>query len=519
MPCPAPGARTVLRLWRWLPALLVLALGSGCATFRSYDKELTTTLSEASGGALDAAIRDLDKNNKGKDHDLLYYLEMGELKRLKTDYPGSQSAWFAAEQRVLDWEAAATADPARVAGAALSYVVNDKLRPYEGHDYEKVMLTTRMAMNHLAMGEWDNARVAIKRTHEREAVIAAVRSHEYEQLRAEARKRGYTPSFKDLNGYPITEIDNPEVNSLRNSYQSAISHYLAGFIYEAEGEPSLAAPGYRQAIELRPGVPLLEEALAGLDQRMATHDNSTTDTLFLIETGLAPAIQSRQFSLPIPINGELVLVSVSFPTMRAQGGMGAPGNLTVDGGAPLAPVQVTSIDAMARRALQDEMPGIMLRAAIRSTAKAAAQYQAQRAARQKHYKGDDGAAAALELAAIALAIGSAVTESADERSWRSLPAQMYIVRCRLPRGRHMVTIDTPDGPRSLEVNISGTHTFVGLRFLRGRLFAMLPPAGAGGAGAGQPASAPAPVGTVPAVHEEPAAPAGAGARRTDSPAN
>ena len=519
MPCSRQGACTDLHLWRWLPALLLLALCGGCGTFRSYDKELTTTLSQASGGALDTAIRELEQNNKGKNRDLLYYLEMGELKRLKTDYPGSQSAWLAAEQRVLDWEAAAKADPERVAGAALSYVVNDKLRPYEGHDYEKVMLTTRMAMNHLAMGEWDNARVAIKRTHEREAVIAAVRSREYEEVRAEARKRGYTPGFKDLNGYPITEIDNPEVNSLRNSYQSAISHYLAGFIYEAQGEPSLAAPGYRQAIELRPGVPLLEEALAGLDQRMAIHDSSTTDTLFLIETGLAPAIQSKSFNLPIPINGEWVLVSVAFPTMRAQGGMGMPGGLTVDGGAPLSPVQVTSIDAMARRALQDDMPGIMLRSAIRSTAKAVAQYQAQRAARTKRNKGNDSAAAALELTALALAIGSAVTESADERGWRSLPAQMHIVRCRLSRGRHMVTIETPDGPRSLEVNISGSHAFVGLRFLRGKLFAMLPPGVAGGAGAGQPASAPAPVGSVPAVQEEPATAEPAGAPRTDSPAN
>jgi hypothetical protein len=499
--------------------LLVLALSSGCAAFRSYDKELTATLSEASGGALDGAIRNLENHNHSKHPDLLYYLEMGELKRLKTDYPGSQAAWFAGEQRVLGWEAAAKADPARVSGAALSYIVNDKLRPYEGHDYEKVMLTTRLAMNHLAMGEWDNARVAIKRTHEREAVIAAVRSLEYEQVRAEARKRGYTPEFKDLNGYPITQIDNPEVNSLRNSYQSAISHYLAGFIYEALGEASLAAPGYRQAIELRPGVPLLEEALAGLDQRMASRDGSATDTLFLIETGLAPAIESKEFRLPIPINDTWVLVAAALPTLRAYGALGAPGNITVDGGAPLAPVQLTSIDAMARRALQEEMPGIMLRSAIRSVAKAAAQYQAQRAARRQSKQGNHNTAAALDLAALALAVGSAATESSDERSWRSLPAQMYVARGRIPPGRHTLTIGTPDGPRSVEVNISGSHAFVGLRFLRGRLFAMVPLKGIGGAGTVQRASAPAPSSTVPAPQEQRAAPTAAGAGSIDSPAN
>jgi hypothetical protein len=472
-----------------IPLLILLSTG-GCATFRSYDQEMTQTLAQAASGRVDAAIRTLEKDNKGKNKDLLYYLERGELERLKTDYADSQTAWFAAERRVLDWEAAAKADPTRVAGAALSYVINDKLRPYEGHDYEKVMLTTRMAMNYLALGDWENARVAIKRTHEREAVIADLRAREYEKLQEEARKHGFTPGFKDLNGYPVTEIDNPEVNSLKNSYQSALSHYLAGFIYEALGEPSLAAPGYRQAIELHPGVPLLEEGLAGLDQRLAARANGTTDTLFVIETGLAPARQSQQFSLPIPINYNWVLVSVAFPVMRLQGAFVAPGNLAVDGAADLASAQITSIDAMARRALQDEMPGIMLRSALRSTGKAVAQYQAQRAAQQRHQQGNNSAGAWMDLAAFALTVGSVVTESADERGWRSLPANIFVARGKLTPGRHTVTIDTPAGPRSTQVNISGPHAFVVLRLLRGNLFAMPPLALGPGTTPGAPATAP-----------------------------
>ena len=77
------------------------------------------------------------------------------------------------------------------------------------------------------------------------------------------------PSLSELNGYPVETIDNPAVNALSNSYQSALSHYLAGFVYEALGEPSLAAPGYRLANELQPDHPLLEEALRGLDARVA----------------------------------------------------------------------------------------------------------------------------------------------------------------------------------------------------------------------------------------------------------
>src|SRR4029079_10905775 len=115
-------------------------------------------------------------------------------------------------------------------------MLNDKSRPYEGHDYEKVMLTTRVALNFLAMGDFDNARVAIKQTHEREAVIADLRAKEVREIERDTGKRGAQTSFKELNGYPVQTIDNPQVNALKNSYQSALSHYLAGFIYEAQSE-------------------------------------------------------------------------------------------------------------------------------------------------------------------------------------------------------------------------------------------------------------------------------------------
>ena len=254
--------------WRCaLPAFgLVLSL-SGCAAFRSYDTELYRTLDEASAGNMDNAIGILESNNRGANKDLLYYLELGMLQRLGDRYAESQKSWMSANERVHAWERTAQTDPEKLLPGAASYLINDRLRPYEGHDYEKVMLLTYIALNHLTMGEYGNARVAITQMHELEAVIAELRSKETTKVEQDAEKRGARTSFKELNGYPVQTIDNPEVNALKHSYQSALSHYLAGFVYEALGEPSLAAPGYRLANELQPNRPLLEEALRGLDQR------------------------------------------------------------------------------------------------------------------------------------------------------------------------------------------------------------------------------------------------------------
>ena len=426
-------------------------------------------MGQVSGGNVKGAIKVLESNNKSKNKDLLYYLELGELLRLEDRYQDSQKAWMVANGNVQAWAHTAQTDPTKLMSGAAAYAINDKVRPYEGHDYEKVMLLTNIALNYLALGDYENARVAIKQTHELEAVIAELRSKQTAKVEQDARKEGARTDFKELNGYPVQSIDNPEVNALRNSYQSALSHYLAGFVYESLGEPSLAAAGYRLANELQPNQPLLEEALRGLDQRVSAPDNAMTDVLFVIESGSAPALQSRQFSFPVPVNRQMIIVPISFPVMVATSTPTLPGQLDTEGGASLTVTPITSIDLMARRALKDDMPGIMLRAMIRSTAKAVAQYQMQQQA-QKQNSG------LLGLAALAVTIGSVATESADERTWRTLPSEIAIARARIPPGPHTITLHTGEGVRSLQVNVAGHHAVVGLRLLHGQLFLQAPEA-------------------------------------------
>jgi hypothetical protein len=72
-----------LRSARLVLTLALALLLSGCATFRSYDKELGQTLGQVSSGNVDGAIKVLESNNKSDTKDLLYYFELGELLRLR----------------------------------------------------------------------------------------------------------------------------------------------------------------------------------------------------------------------------------------------------------------------------------------------------------------------------------------------------------------------------------------------------------------------------------------------------
>lgn len=462
-------------------AVILLLIGmvlTGCGALRSYRAEMDKVLDHTSRGDVPGAISVLEKNNSSDDKDLLYHMEMGELKRLSGDFTGSFESLRKADTEVLAWEAAMKLDPTRAVGRTSSFLVNDRMRTYEGFDYEKVLITTRMAMDHLATGDWDKARVEIKRTHEREALIAEVRAREYQKVREEAAGKEAQVSFREINGYPVDTLLTPEAVALRNGYQNALSHYLAGFVYEALGEGSLAAPGYRTAIELRPGQGALDDALGGLDERIGSADPTHCDTLFVIETGAIPGRQSRGFNLPIPVPsyGAFTFVQVSFPVLPpAPVGYQAP-DIQIDGAESLPTAHILDLDAMARRALQDDMPGIMLRAFVRSATKAVAQYQLQRQMSQRRNH-DDGLGAAIAL--LALQIGGAVVEQADERGWRTLPSQVTIARARLPRGTHPVNIRSNEGSTRFDVNLTGSHALVSVRLLRGHAF-VAPPAQPGG---------------------------------------
>jgi hypothetical protein len=242
-----------------LGAIFLVALLTGCASMQSHNETAQKMQGASQQGDFQSALRQLDERNKSEDakKELLYNMEKGELLRLNKQFDESTQAYLAADAKVIAWEEAAKTNPQKLLGTLGAAVVSERLKVYEGQDYEKVWLTTRIALNRIGQLDLDKARVDIKRTHEREAVIAEFRSKETSQAEEEAKAKGGAVKSKEINGYPVESLNDPEVLALKNGYQNAMSHYLAGFLYEALNEPGLAAPGYRKAIELTPNAPAL----------------------------------------------------------------------------------------------------------------------------------------------------------------------------------------------------------------------------------------------------------------------
>jgi hypothetical protein len=436
-----------MKMLRTATVVSVCALIAGTAFAASYDDQMKDIEKARRSGGMPAAIKQLDKSAKSDKQkaELLYNMERGQLQRMNSDIPQSLTDLQKADDAVKEWEENAQKKVAGVVGATL---LSERLKSYEGQDYEKVWVTTLMALNRLATNDLDNARVDIKRTHEREALIATVRAKETEAAEKEAKEKGAESKTKELNGYPVETLNSPEVLELKNGYQNALSHYLSGFVYELNNEAGLAAAGYRKSIELRPGAKVLEDALQGLDDRTSPakrRAQTTTDVLFIVEAGNAPARVSKEFTIPLLIPGGPSTVSMAYPTIVPSKDP-VLANLSVNGNA-LALDNVVDLNVMARRSLKDEMPGLVARNVTRAVTKGVAQKEIGKAN---------------PLLGLGAGLLSAVTEKADDRSWRSLPERVYLARASLPPGEHKLSV----GGRDIgTVKISGRYAIVPVRLL------------------------------------------------------
>lgn len=468
-----------------LPVLAFAALLSGCAgnPMRSYDTELQETVTLVKTGALPKAIEILEKNNtsafssstkepqevdksgKPKDKtvldslsggkDILYYFEKGELLNLGRDYNGGRDAWLQADEIVRTWEDDFRLNAGKIFSDMGSFLVSDRVRRYDGQDYEKVFLSTRLTLNHILLGNFDHARIEMKKTYEREKLIESFREKEYDKLREEGEKKEVKTDTKELadKGYPMDELDTPEVRALKNGFQNAFAHYLAGYFFEVTGEPSLAEPGYRNALALRPNSRHIRDRLARVGQRKPGPKEA--DVLFVIESGFAPAWKSVTVPIPIPTGRSLVVTPLSFPVVKSEGKTFTPENLKA-AGRDLPVETLVDVDVMARRLLKDQLPGIILRTTVRAIAKGVAQDQAS-----KH-----GGAVGGLLATIV----SVATEQADERAWRTLPGNISVARAVLPQGNISLEFQTGAGVHRADVNIGQRYTVIPIRLTGGAVY-------------------------------------------------
>ena len=420
-----------------------------------------------------------------KDKNTLYYMELGNVQRLEgsAQIPSSTQNLLMADQQVEQWERTTNDKLKRSFSDMSSYILSEGFSSnYDPKPYEVSFLSQTLALNHLSQGRWNDAMVEAKKMAQREKVIeeliqskvSAVSRTEQEQQNNRNTK-GATSRIQDINGYPVNLLDDEETRSLKNSYQNPGAYYLSGFIHESQGEASLAAPGYRLAIELRPTVNFFKTSIAKLDSNIANQGKkSFADTLIIIDTGYIPKISSQRISQSFNFASSPKLVTLTFPVIEKSTDRFTPSFVQL-GDRVANPELVANLDAMARKNLSDEMPGYVLRATSRALVSLAAQYaadqSAQQAARRNNQNNQNNNSAAIvgAIAAMITGYGLQAINVTDVRHWSTLPAQTYMARMGLPIGPSTLKFTLPSGVvQSQSINLIGGYNVVYIRMFKNK---------------------------------------------------
>ena len=142
---------------------------------------------------------------------VLFYLDLGMVLHWAGDYEGSNEALSKAEQGIEDLYTKS------VSKAVASGLLNDNALDYSGEDYEDIYLNVFKALNYIALGDEDAARVEIRRVQIKLNLL--------------------DDKYKDLvEEYNSSEGAEAELVYRENQFHNdVLSRYLSLLLYRAEG--------------------------------------------------------------------------------------------------------------------------------------------------------------------------------------------------------------------------------------------------------------------------------------------
>jgi hypothetical protein len=366
---------------------------------------------------------------------LLYLLEAGRLLELAGDHEGSMRLYAEAEALLDEDLMRASLTVRGTAAQAASLFTNDKALPYRGALYERVLLHTFQALNHLQAGDVTEARIALNKG------LRDMRwgTDNLESLSRDTSARLDEQGIRMGQAPPLLNPAYPAANPERSS-DNAFLYYLSGLVHQINGDADRAAIDYRNALAFAPGSPPVENALDSIDlveagraRLVLIHESDWVSPK--IPFSFSIFIGDRSYTLSLPYYPEAPYYA-AYPEQFMRVGERTP---------TLHPL--LNLDAVVRRAHQEALPGILLRQVLRIAAKQELQAEAEEAD---------------PWLGFAASLYSILSDSPDLRSWQSLPSVIAVSDSTVPAGTHSLRTGFGDAPvRDLRLE-SGTVTVVRL---------------------------------------------------------
>ena len=379
-------------------------------------------------GETKKAYINLEKNAPKKP-DIPFLFELGLVAHYANKFPESSTAFDQAGEIAEDRYTKS------VSKEAASLVTSDKLRPYSGTHYERLLSHYYRALNYVYQGQLDGALVECRR-----ATL--------------------------LINYFKGEDENYDF------FGAGFLAYLSGVLFETTGEWNDAYISYKQAAEYyrnaaeKTGIAMpkdigrslvrLTRKLGFVDEleryeeqygKFSPHPENTGELILFYESGYVPPKGEAALTFPILKTDDVddekfvptlmgrqgrvykeveleYLLRVAIPKIDSHRPVFSGIEVSV-GEMKAKGMLVEDVENIAIETLNAQRTGILLRTLVRTVSK----YLIYRKANKEN-----------EALGLLVNLAGAVTEQADTRSWQTLPNQIFMVRMLLPAGTHTLNL-------------------------------------------------------------------------------
>ena len=415
-----------------LPFLLVISLMIGCGGYKF--QEVGTALE--TGKPADAYTY-LQKHAPKKP-DIPFLFELGLVAHYANYFSESSAAFDQAEDIAEDRYTKS------ISKEVSSLVTSDKLRPYVGTRYERLLSHYYRALNYVYLNQLDGALVECRRA-------------------------------TNLINYFKGE------NEKYDFFGTGFLAYFSGMFFEAAGEWNDALISYKQAAEYyqnaaeKTGVEMPADigySLVRLTRKLGFTDEferyrnqygeppepleNTGELILFYESGYVPPKSEEVLMFPILKTDDVedekfvptlvgrqgmtykdveleYLLRIAMPTIGSRRPHFAGIQVAV-GGDKKKGVLVEDVENIAIETFDAQRPVILFRTLLRAVGK----YLIYRKANKEN-----------EALGLLVNLAGVVTEQADTRSWKTLPNQIFMVRMSLPAGTHTLNLSFLNANRQI----------------------------------------------------------------------
>ena len=445
--------------------LLAGLLLGGCASrwqdlFVSYSDQMVPLRNQLLLGHAAEALPKVRESTPGDDTYVLDQLERGRIAWLAGQDAISKQGFAAADSRLAWEESQARYRLSQGLAQAGSLLTNDQTMAYRTPDYERTMLHHYLALNYLQRGDAEGALVEVRRANQVQERALKARADEVRKAKEESEEAEADGNMRQLMSRGAPELDRL-IGRVKNGFQNAYTFYFSGVLYEAAGDLNDAWVDYQRGYQIAPDNQSLQDALLRL-ARLRGSSDELKDTekkvgrkapplakdqgqlVVLFEDGLIPA--RREIFLPLPIStssGDFRTFTVAVPYYDNRASDTGP--LTVSVGRQAGRTSsLVRLESLAAKDLQERLPGMLTRQALRLVAKE----QVRRTAAKEG--GDVGN--------ILVGIFNTLSERADTRSWLTLPAEASSWQGMVPAGEVQLQLGAGSAMRTLPLTVHAGRT-------------------------------------------------------------